>query len=112
MKKINLNLNCADPAIYKDSPYLADYVSGMMLTIICYCFLGDSDIAYLFSQRLIKAIVLLPQQYNYLIVHSYYWAGRSHLAEMDKKGADILLNKARKYKKYEFPIDNKIERVL
>ena len=49
MKRINLNLNCLDPSIYKDSPYFADYVSGMMLTIICYCFLGDSDIAALFS---------------------------------------------------------------
>ena len=49
MKKANLNLNCENPVIYKDSPYLPDYVSGMMLTIICYCFLGDSDIAALFS---------------------------------------------------------------
>eukprot|EP00347_Sterkiella_histriomuscorum_P010935 403374369 len=112
MKKINLNLNCADPSLYQDSPYFADYVSGMMLTIICYCFLGDSDIAMLFGQRLIKAVPLLPSHYNYLAVHSYYWAGRAFFAESDKKNAELMLNKARKYKKYEFPIENKIERVL
>ena len=49
MKRLNLNLNLEDPQVYKDSPYFADYVSGMMLTIICYCFLGDTDIASLFS---------------------------------------------------------------
>lgn len=114
MKRLNLNLNQEDPQIYKDSPYLADYVSGMMLTIICYCFLGDTDIASLFSQRLIQAVPLLPSpSYNYLIVHSYYWAGRSFLAEMKKKPAEQMLHKTKKFKgKYEFVIDNKIDRVL
>ncbi|CDW85401.1 UNKNOWN [Stylonychia lemnae] len=112
MRKVNLSLNCADPSTYKDSTYFPDYVSGMMLTIVCYCFLGDSDIAQLFSYRLIKAIVHLPQHYNYLAVHSYYWAGRSMLAESNKREAEQMLLKAKKYKKYEFSIDNKIERVL
>ena len=49
MKRINVSINCKDPTEYKDSPYLADYVSGMMLTIISYCFLGDTEIANLFS---------------------------------------------------------------
>lgn len=49
LKKIDMNLNCPDPSTYKDSLYFPDYVSGMMLTIISYCFLGDSDIAVLFS---------------------------------------------------------------
>jgi len=49
MDKVELNLNFEDPSVYKDSPYFADYVSGMLLTIISYCFLGDSDIGALFG---------------------------------------------------------------
>lgn len=53
----------------------------MMLTIICYCFLGDSDIAYLFSKRLVSAVNLLPSHCNYVIVHSLYWSARVSFVE-------------------------------
>ena len=112
MKRINLSLNNEDPSLYKDSPYLSDYVSGMMLTIICYCFLGDFDIATLFGKRLIIAIEYLPSQYNYLVVHSMYWVARCFIVEEHKKEAEALLVKAKKYKKYEFLIDAKIDKVL
>ena len=49
LKTIKISLNCQDPSIYKDSPYLPEYVSAMLLTIVAYCFLGDTDIASLFS---------------------------------------------------------------
>ena len=112
LKGHGLNLNSQDPSIYKDNAYFPDFISGMMLTIICYCFLGDSDIAYLFSQRLVRIIPFLPHLFTYLKVHSYYWAARSYAAESDKKGAQDLLLKAKKFKKYEFNIDSKIDRVL
>jgi len=60
----------------------------------------------------VKAVVHLPPQLNYLAVHSLYWVARAYLAENNKKGAECLLLRAKRYKKSEFPIDGKIERVL
>jgi len=88
LKKINISLNCEDPLQYRDSVYLPEYVSGMMITIICYCFLGDSDIACLFSHRLVKGALALSPKYNYLTVHSLYWCARSLMSEGDYKSAE------------------------
>lgn len=53
MKRLKFNLNCATPMDYIGNPNFPDFVSGLMLTIVCYCFLGDSEIALLFSARLV-----------------------------------------------------------
>jgi hypothetical protein len=107
-----MSLNCEDPSVYKDSPHFVDYINAMMITIVSYCFLGDTDIAILFSKRLILAVPHLNSKFNYLAVHCLYWAARSYMAEGNIKGAEILLTRAKKYKKYEFPIDAKIDKVL
>jgi len=107
-----LNLNSEQPDPYFSSPYLPEYVSGMMVTVIAYCFLGDSDIAALFSDRLVAAVGHLGGAYNYLTVHSLYWAARAWLAEGEKKKAEKLLIRARRCKRCEFPIERKIEIVL
>jgi hypothetical protein len=57
LRKIGFSLNCENPLEeYSESVYFPDYVSGLMLTIVCYCFLGDSEIALLFSERLIMSL--------------------------------------------------------
>lgn len=107
-----MSLNTEDPSIYSESPYLSDYVSGMMLTIICYCFLGDQEVATLFSDRLVRATALLPPHYSYLAVHGLYWVGRCYFSVGMMKEAEVALLKAKKYKKYEFDISVKLDRVL
>ena len=107
-----MSVNCQDPSEYKNSEYLVEYVSGMMLIIICYCFLGNTEIAILFSDRLVKVLPFLPLNFNYLVVHGYYWSARSHFAEENLKRASAYLIKAKKVKKYDFPIDAKLDRVL
>jgi len=80
--------------------------------MIAYCFLGDSDIAAMFGERLLPVIQILAPQYAYLKVHGWYWVARAFVSEGNKPEAVKLLNKAKRMKKYEFDIEKKIERVL
>jgi len=66
MKKLDMNLNCSTPKQYIGHPFFPDFVSGLMLTIVCYCFLGDSEIALLFSARLVSVIDHLDADFAYL----------------------------------------------
>ena len=60
--EINLGSNLKEQELLHMNPaHVAEIVSGNIIVMIAYCFLGDSDIAALFGERLLPIIDhLLP----------------------------------------------------
>eukprot|EP00743_Colponemidia_sp_Colp-15_P009695 GILK01010607.1.p1 GENE.GILK01010607.1~~GILK01010607.1.p1 ORF type:complete len:983 (-),score=201.56 GILK01010607.1:91-3039(-) len=89
-----------------------DLASGFMLQIMIYCLIGETRKAFNLIQDARSELNSLPSYCQYLIPHTLYWCGRAALEEGQVTVAIQYLKTAAKYKKYEFDISAKINRVL
>lgn len=96
----------------KSDPDIIEYFSASLISLICNCLLGDTDIACHIYDSIKHFIVLIPEDYAYLTPHIEYWVGRALIAEERGKEAKTVLKNALKHKKHEFNIANKIKKVL
>ena len=90
----------------------AEYCSARMIQIMSLALNGDTILAIDLCKVSSEAVDKLPSWAIYIAPHLLYWCSRVYIAEGNKKIAEVLLKKAKKYKKYIFDISLKIEKVI
>lgn len=96
----------------KSNPALPDYVSSILVNVVCNCLLGETELACEMYKSVKPSLNRLPEQYAYLIHHLEYWIGRA-LAEDGKiNEAKEMLKASMKRKKCVLNISTKVKQAL
>jgi len=101
-----LSTNC------REDPFIIEFFSATMVRIVCYCLMGDTDIACEIYKNCSKFLPLLPEDSGYMVYHIEYWVGRALVSEERPEEAKALLKGLLKRKKCEFSLNTRIRKIL
>lgn len=96
----------------KEDPFIVEYFSTIMIRIVNYCLLGDTDIACEIYKKNSRYFSIIPDEFAYMVVHIEYWVGRALVSESRSEEAKAMLKGLLKRKKTDFSINTRIRRVL
>lgn len=96
----------------KEDPLIIEYLSTILIKVVSYCLLGDTDIACGVFKANQKYFSLLSEEYAYIISHTEYWASRALISENEPLEAKAMLKALLKKKKGEFSLNSRVRKIL
>ncbi|KAL4470343.1 hypothetical protein ABPG74_011954 [Tetrahymena malaccensis] len=89
-----------------------DFGSTIFLRIVSGCLQQDFNMVYQSGKVLDKIAEFIPTDHHYILHHSYHWLARCQLQQNLYSNSKENLKKCLKYKKCEFTLENKSQKLL
>ncbi|KAL4502435.1 hypothetical protein ABPG72_012022 [Tetrahymena utriculariae] len=89
-----------------------DFCSTIFLRIVSGCLQQDFNMVYQSGKVLDKIAEFIPTDHHYILHHSYHWLARCQLQQNLFSNSKENLKKCLKYKKCEFTLENKSQKLL
>ncbi|EAR89505.1 hypothetical protein TTHERM_00158220 (macronuclear) [Tetrahymena thermophila SB210] len=89
-----------------------DFGSTIFLRIVSGCLQQDFNMVYQSGKILDKIAEFIPVDHHYILHHSYHWLARCQLQQSLFSNSKENLKKCLKYKKCEFTLENKSQKLL